>query len=162
MIEIEGDLWDYLKYPDSVVCITTNGFIKKNGEAVMGRGVAAQAKDRFPELPVKLGKKIKRYGNRVQVILDRGGMAKKSVSSFPKIVAFPVKYNWWERADLDLIRISAKQLRKMAREWDGLHFYLPRPGCHNGRLNWEDVRPVLLSQLADVDNVIIVSLIGEE
>lgn len=35
MIEVKGNLWTY---PAEVRVITTNGFVKKNGEAVMGIG----------------------------------------------------------------------------------------------------------------------------
>ena len=38
MKEITGDLWDYYRRPMHTICITTNGTIKKNGKAVMGRG----------------------------------------------------------------------------------------------------------------------------
>lgn len=41
------------------LCITTNGYIKKNGCAVMGAGVAKQARDRFDGLDRLLGEKLK-------------------------------------------------------------------------------------------------------
>jgi hypothetical protein len=44
MRELKGDLWklaEQLK-PDAV-CITTNGSIKKNGQAVLGRGCGKEA-----------------------------------------------------------------------------------------------------------------------
>ena len=42
----------------SAIVITTNGFTKSNGEAVMGRGIAEQFKNAYPELPRVLGSKI--------------------------------------------------------------------------------------------------------
>ena len=42
MIEIKGSLFNE---PCDAFCITTNGFIKKDGTCVMGRGCAKQAAD---------------------------------------------------------------------------------------------------------------------
>lgn len=50
MKEVYGDIWEYHKQGYWIV-ITTNGFVKKNGCAVMGRGVAKQAVTKYPSLP---------------------------------------------------------------------------------------------------------------
>ena len=60
------------------------------------------------------------------------------------MITFPVKHNWWEAADLGLIERSARKLLKMIevkRIKEAI--YLPRPGCGNGRLKWEDVKKIL-------------------
>lgn len=86
MREIAGNLWKYY-FPGSVVCITTNGFVKKNGLAVMGRGCALEAARRIPALPSLLGKHIELHGNvPTWLVPDR-------------LVSFPVKHNWYEEAD---------------------------------------------------------------
>ena len=68
MREIEGDIWDFHKAGFFIV-IPTNGFIKNDGECVMGRGLAYEAKRRFPDLPLELGKRIREYGNVVFVFV---------------------------------------------------------------------------------------------
>ena len=45
MKEVTGNIWDY---PADIVCITTNGSTTRNGSAVMGKGIALQAKERYP------------------------------------------------------------------------------------------------------------------
>ena len=40
MNEITGNILNYIGKPKTLVCITTNGFVKNNGEAVMGAGCA--------------------------------------------------------------------------------------------------------------------------
>lgn len=46
MRDIKGNIWTlYDSDPTCYICITTNGFVKSNGEAVMGRGTALQAMD---------------------------------------------------------------------------------------------------------------------
>jgi len=96
MRTLSGDIWDW--YGKSTIVISTNGFVKNNGECVMGRGVAFQAKNRFPPLPRLLGRHIGLHGNGVFLFLQYD------------LITFPVKHNWWEKADPILIERSAKQL----------------------------------------------------
>ena len=71
------------------------------------------------------------------------------------IITFPVKHNWWEKADIDLIVKSCMQLNKCINENGFDKVYLPRPGCGNGQLSWEtDVKPVISEVL--LKKVIIV------
>ena len=123
MIEIYGDLWDYYGRPNHAVFIATNGFVKTNGEAVMGRGCALEAKQRIPSIAKTLGDSIKTFGNVPQLLQHE-----------PPLFSFPVKYKWWEKADLDLIRLSITHLNNilMTIGWENTRFVLPRPGCGNG------------------------------
>ena len=57
---IEGDLWEEISTGDyDAVLIPTNGAYKASGEAIMGAGVARQAKDRYPSICPFLGKMLK-------------------------------------------------------------------------------------------------------
>jgi len=135
--EVKGDLWTYAPAESVVRCITTNGFVKKSGEAVMGAGCAKEAAKRWPELPKCLGKYINEHGNKVFLFPAMTGIL--------NLVAFPVKHNWWEQADLALIEQSCQELLALAAMYPHYTvFVIPRPGCGNGKLRWEDVRPVLL------------------
>jgi len=135
MKEVIGNLWDFYDKDNFTVCITTNGFVKKNHESVMGRGCAKEAKERFPLLPLALGRSIEEYGNIFTVIHDE--------LHHIKVGIFPVKTHWMLNADLELIRESAKQLKSLALFRSNETFILPRPGCGNGFLQWEDVKPVI-------------------
>ena len=141
MREIKGSIWRYHEKGYWIV-IPTNGFVRKNGKAVMGRGLAYQAMCRFPVLPKALGDIITKFGNRV--------------CSYHKLklIFFPVKYKWWERANLDLIEKSCEQLRMYVTTTKPLPVYLPRVGCGNGKLKWEDVKPILEKYL-DEDKFVI-------
>jgi hypothetical protein len=99
----------------------------------MGRGVAVQAKVKYSGLAKALGKAILEKGNHVHYFEISGGLA-----------SFPVKHNWWEKADLDLIKRSADELVVLVDSLIGIEkVALPRPGCGNGRLAWKTVKPVL-------------------
>lgn len=132
MIEVQADLWSLV--PADATVITTNGTIKSNGACVMGRGCAKEARDRFPGIDKILGKAIAENGNAVNPLGRFGDY---------NIVAFPVKHNWSEEADINLIQQSVKELVLYADLFSMNSIILPRPGCGNGHLKWEDVRPLL-------------------
>jgi hypothetical protein len=141
MIEIHGNLWDYYGRPNTVVFITTNGTINRQGRAVMGRGCALEAKQRFPQIDLKLATNLSATGNTLSELL-------------PGLWSFPTKHDWRGRADLGLIQLSSRQLAALAKARSQTVFVLPRPGCGNGGLNWEKVKPALAFL---PDNVRIIS-----
>lgn len=136
MKEINGNLWRYYNAPFHVICITTNGFVKKDGTAVMGRGCALEARSYIPGIAKLLGAHIQTNGNMAGYLL-------------PNVIAFPVKHVWYEKADLELIRGSAHWLGHIAAKHPEFSFILPRPGCGNGQLQYCDVKPVLVDLLPD-------------
>lgn len=142
MIEAVRNLWSPTGTADcSAICITTNGTIKANGCGVMGRGVALQALRFYPGLDRLLGQHLQTNGDHVGILIEELTLV---------LVAFPVKYQWHQPADLDLIRQSAEELAALAtiKGWRG-PVLLPRPGCGNGQRTWEDVQPVIAPLLDD-------------
>ena len=140
MLEAKGNLW---MFPADYRIITTNGTVKKNGESVMGAGCAAEAKRKYPHLAKDLGEMVSVAGNRVWTFPNYG------------LISFPVKHNWWERADPELISASVYSLSCMAvNSLSSATFVMPRPGCGNGKLSWDDVRPLCLSL---PDNVTVIT-----
>jgi hypothetical protein len=159
-VEAKCDLWTA---EADARCITTNGYRKRNGNAVLGRGVALQAVKRFPDLEEQLGAKLEFQGNRVHVFPDL-------VYDGAVIVTFPVKTagtkadedlgnvvrhmrkkykpgqfvpGWATRARLNLIRRSAHDLIWHATQNGWKRVLLPRPGCGAGELKWPDVKEIL-------------------
>lgn len=128
MIEAIGDLWTH---PAEFRCITTNGVVTSQGYLVMGAGVALQAKKRFPNLPKKLGSWVKQYGNRAFLCRDEG------------LLTFPTKNDWRHESTLSLISQSASQVLAIVNKYGLKSIVMTRPGCGNGRLEWEEVKPTL-------------------
>jgi hypothetical protein len=139
VVEITGNLWDQ---EADIICITTNGFVKNNGKAVMGRGVAKEATERVKGIQTMLGTCIKKYGNAVcpitQYNYEKDGEEQTRI-----ICSFPTKHNWWEDSDLELIRRSAEQLALVVEAYQLDSVVVPRPGCGNGNLTWEEVSVIL-------------------
>lgn len=144
--EVDKNLWDF----DLNQCyrvITTNGNIKKNGKAVMGKGIALQAVKRYPELPIKLAEHIKNRGNVVKIFNEY------------KIITFPTKNNWWERSSYELIRKSCHDLFESCIIYGIDKFVMPKVGCSNGGLEWDTVRKIIYEELDDDYLYIIIARI---
>jgi hypothetical protein len=166
MQELKGDLWDT---PCDAVCISTNGFVKRDGSCVMGRGCAKQAVEYFPQLPWDLGALIRNNGNNVHHLLSYDGV---DIVSFPvKCVSFTffneldcediVKHmrykfksgdevpGWACVAEISIIRRSAEQLVEMANIYGWKKVLIPRVGCGAGELQWSKVKYILDGILDD-------------
>lgn len=157
MIEKRGNI--FYEVCDAL-CITTNGYVKKNGEAVMGRGCALDAAKRITNLPKILGHHLIYHGNQVHFLTRVNHVA---VVSFPtKPVEAPYvdglrivksmadKYKsgdyvpgWALQSNLSLIESSCIQLVNLTNAYGWEKVVLPRPGCGAGELKWEEVKPVL-------------------
>jgi hypothetical protein len=128
MQEVVGDLWSY--QGQGVLVLTSNGSLTRDGRAILGRGCARQAGERFPELPQRLGARLQAGGNHVHELGDN-------------LVSFPVEETAWSHPDPRLIRRSAEELRALADRAGYSLVVVPRPGCGFGGLSWPEVRPLL-------------------
>lgn len=163
MIEKTGNMFHA---PADAVVISTNGFVKANGEAVMGKGCAKQAADAIPNLPAILGYMLTNMGNRVHVLMR---------PAQPYLLSFPVKQNaqlynnpeqvvshmrdqfkigqmvpgWALVADMWIIKRSATQLKQLADLYGWQTVVMPRVGCGAGELDWEAVKAVIEPILDD-------------
>jgi hypothetical protein len=161
--EAKGDMF---AVDCDVLAITTNGFVKSNGECVMGKGCAAKAKQLYPNIAKELGSKIQLNGNVVNPLVTH---YTKLVVSFPvkpasvkvtspedvvshqrkNFVVGSTAPGWAAVADINIIEQSAKRLAELADRFEWETIVIPRPGCGAGELNWSDVKPVLERHLDD-------------
>ncbi|MBM88259.1 MAG: ADP-ribose-binding protein [Gammaproteobacteria bacterium] len=166
MIEITGNLWEYIGEADCI-CITTNGFVKKNGEAVMGKGCAKQALTRYPDIGLRLGTMLKNEGNKPVELYQDSGTRIWSFPVKPRTVPYLLEGQnvvehmrnkfkkddmvpgWAAKACINLILQSAAILQKYAdsNKWESV--IIPRPGCGAGELNWDYVSSKLHPLLDD-------------
>lgn len=155
MIEIYGNIWFYYNKGYNI-CITTNGFVRKDGCAVMGRGTALQAKQRFSKLDRKLGDML---GGPTTVGNPSTWLLIEEIA--PRIFTFPVKRDlgvceignvvehmtwkykigdvvpgWALKAEIGIIEESLRLLSILHQNKRFGHIILPRPGCGAGELDW--------------------------
>ncbi len=125
------DIWQYDSW-DTFRCITTNGVVNKNNnKLVMGKGIALEAKERYPNLPEKLGKYVLQYGNRPFICFDE------------YIISFPTKHHYSQNSDIQLITFSANKIVEIVNKFNIKRVLLTRPGCGNGNLKWDEVKSII-------------------
>lgn len=138
--EVEEDIWSF---KSDVKVITTNCIVKRNGAAVMGKGLALQASRRFPKLSLQ-------YGNYLRNCND--GSIKPIHYSDYNLIMFPSKYNWRDKADYDLIIKSMKGLHDICISNNIKRVVMPRVGCGDGKLDWNVVKKKI-SDMLDVEDI---------
>lgn len=144
MKEIKGNIL-YIEAPAK--CITTNLVVKKDGKAVMGAGVAKAFRDEYKGIDEEYGRMLSRGIDFVEIIFS---------DNRSDILSFPTKNDWRDKSDINLIIKSTKELVDLVNLYDYSEVLLPRPGCSNGGLDWEEVKKEI-EPLLD-DRFIIVSL----
>lgn len=135
---VKGDMWSIFGKTD-LFMITTNPIKRKDGAVVMGRGIAKQAKDRFPNLPYRFGQV------RDPAVVGYQGLTPTGVIGRfddQRIGFFMVKDHWRQPAKLDIIEDSVSDLSEWAHHFERID--LNFPGIGNGKLTREDVLPLLL------------------
>jgi hypothetical protein len=142
MVEITGDLWTILQDPKrgyGSACILVNWTTNNQGYAIMGRGIAAQAKQLYPDLPDQLGTVIREAERHPYVFTYTS-----PTGTEPWLIMFPTKLHWRDPSPLWLVKQSVCQLMDLLDQFDWLApVLLPRPGVGNGKLDWELVKATI-------------------
>lgn len=115
-----------------------------NTVGVMGKGIALQFKQAFPDVFKQYVKDCK--SGKVQV----GKMHVVEVEGFtnPKyIINFPTKEHWRNPSKMSYIDEGLADLVRIIQENNIQSLALPPLGCGNGGLNWREVRPKIIASL---------------
>lgn len=137
MREVQGDIWRWARENNAEVVIPTNLGWKASGENVMGRGLAAQCVDRYPDVPAW-------YGAICQAC---GPFTPTTVHPEHGLIFFPTKplnydephLSWRGQSSIKLIRRSVMQLARLRLG----PVAIPLVGCGNGNLREMDVMPIV-------------------
>ena len=163
MQEARGNM---LNMECDALVITTNGFTKSNGDAVMGRGIAKQISDRLPWIAPALGKLLRTQQNVPHMLGYHSDVALISYPVKPQsvintgdnIVAHARNQfqigdrvpGFYAKAYPELIVASAKALVVLADAYPTWQtILLPRLGCGAGELSWDAVKPLVADLLDD-------------
>lgn len=142
MQTLTGDLWD--GPPEAWRVVTVNLTRRHDGSAVMGRGVAKQAADLYPDLPRRLG----------HAIADEA--AGPFFASDVRIAALPVKRHWRDRADPDLIARGLRRLRAWLLAHPDEELRTPLVGAGFGELTAGEAWALILNDLGPLPGVTVV------
>ena len=120
-----------------------------NCVGVMGKGIALQFKQAFPEN----FKEYKKACNFKEV--QPGKMFITSTGElFPKyIINFPTKRHGQGKSRIEDIESGLKALIALVEQSNIKSISIPPLGCGNGGLNWLDVKPKIASAFIELPNV---------
>ena len=109
-----------------------------NCVGVMGKGIAAEFKERYPVMYEDYVVRCER--NEVQPGVPY--LFKESMFS-PQIINFPTKSDWRAASRIQDIEKGLKILTEKYKDWDIESIAIPPLGCGNGQLLWEAVGPLI-------------------
>lgn len=122
-----------------------------NTRGVMGKGIALQVKQRWPQVD----REYRAACKRGEVILghmhvvELGGLGDGPLF----VINFPTKDHWRSRSRLTDIEAGLVDLRAVIDELGITSVAVPPLGCGNGGLAWDDVKPRIEAELASLPDV---------
>lgn len=122
-----------------------------NTEGVMGKGIALQFRQAYPEMYRAYEKACSAGAVRLgeMHVFDLGGLA-----GGPRwIINFPTKGHWRSRSRLADIETGLADLTVKVRELGIRSIAVPPLGCGNGGLDWNEVRPRIEAAFATLPDV---------
>lgn len=131
---VKGDMFES---PAQILVNTVNTV------GVMGKGVALEFKNRYPDMFLA----YKKLCEDKKLTIGSLFLWKKSEKW---VMLFPTKVHWRNPSKIEYVE---KGLMKFRDNWDRLgadSIAFPRLGCGNGNLNWEEVRPLMEKYLKDI------------
>jgi O-acetyl-ADP-ribose deacetylase (regulator of RNase III) len=124
-----------------------------NTVGVMGKGIALQFKERFPQ-------NFKSYREACKAgTLDIGKLLpvkENTLAGEQWIINFPTKRDWKEKSKLAYIEAGLQELVRVIALFEMKSIALPPLGCGLGGLDWADVRPLIVQYLGNLENVEVV------
>lgn len=128
-----GDMFSMWGKTD-LFLFTSNPVVNKQGLAVMGRGIAKQVADKYPEVRRQFGQLLS------SMRMSNVGMI--GIYDSQLVGWFRVKDHFAQPAKVSIISSSVNRLGIIADGYDRID--LNFPGIGNGQLSREDVLPMLM------------------
>ena len=121
-----------------------------NTVGVMGKGVALQFKQAFPDNY----QAYKRACDQGEVVPGRMFVFDTNrLGPQRYIINFPTKRHWKGKSRLEDIQSGLQDLVRVLREYEIRSVAVPALGCGNGGLDWRQVRPIIERELGALSDV---------
>jgi len=125
-----------------------------NCVGAMGKGVALEFKNRWPE-NYKAYKKLcqqKKLRPGILYVHDNGDLID---DGYRYLINLPTKIDWRNNSRSEYISAGLDALVKEIESRNIRSIVIPALGCGNGGLNWNDIRPMIVERLDACDDVAI-------
>lgn len=120
-----------------------------NTVGVMGKGIALQFKNQFPENTKQYERACKAGSLEIGKLLV---VRDYSLATGEKIIVnFPTKKDWRKPSEYEYIEAGLKDLVRIIKEWKIKSIAIPPLGAGNGGLDWSRVKALLHAHLASAD-----------
>ena len=121
-----------------------------NTVGVMGRGIALQFKQAYPANFAAYEKAAKRG----EIVPGKVFVYETGAFANPRyIINFPTKCHWRDKARIEDIETGLQDLVSVIREKEICSIAMPPLGCGFGGLDWEEIRPLILSAMESTPEV---------
>lgn len=136
---------DLLKQDDVDAIVNT-----VNCVGVMGKGIALQFRNKWPENfhRYEAACKAKQVRPGRMFVFDSGGLVKPNF-----IINFPTKDHWRGKSRIEFIRDGLVDLVAQVRRLGIKSIAIPPLGCGNGGLDWSEVQPLIESAFVELPEV---------
>lgn len=118
-----------------------------NCVGVMGKGIALQFKERFPDM----FSAYKERCDNSQVQTGRMDIHGPLSGTPQWIINFPTKVNWKNKSQIGWIDEGLYDLSWCIHEMDIKSIAIPALGCANGGLNWKEVKFLIEKRLGKIN-----------
>jgi len=116
-----------------------------NCVGIMGKGIAQEFKNRFPEM-------FDDYAERCERKEVKPGVPYLYKTLFPpQIINFPTKDHWKSVSRITDIEHGMQLLLSQYKEWGITSLAIPPLGCGNGQLEWKAVGPLIYRYASQMD-----------
>lgn len=121
-----------------------------NTLGVMGKGIALQFKQAYPEM----FKEYQLACKNGQVMIGKMHVWKSGSMFGPKyIINFPTKEDWRRPSKIEYIEKGLTDLVRNINDLNIGSIAIPPLGCGNGGLNWKEVKPLIIQTLKPLEHV---------
>jgi O-acetyl-ADP-ribose deacetylase (regulator of RNase III) len=120
-----------------------------NTVGVMGRGVALEFKNRFPENY----RAYRAACKREELVVGKMFVTETNLEQPRWIINFPTKQHWRNPSKLEFVRDGLEDFVRVIEAHGIKSVALPALGCGTGGLDWSTVRALIEAALEPLDHV---------